>query len=112
MNEKSWEDVSLLVTWLDTNRAQMKRSGDSEFLLRVMKIGEELGEVIEAVIGATGQNPRKGITNDWGKVHDELCDVIVTAMVALVTATRSPYDARDEFDAHLKMLIGRTIRKD
>ena len=46
--------------------------------------GNEIaGEVIAAYIGATGQNPRKGITGTTGDVIDELLDVAVTALAAV-----------------------------
>ncbi|MEV2209019.1 rod shape-determining protein MreC, partial [Streptomyces sp. NPDC047970] len=48
-------------------------------------IGEEFGEVAEALHGALGANPRKGASHGWEDVERELCDVIVTAMVALHT---------------------------
>ncbi len=53
----------------------------------MLKLSEEVGEVSEAVIGATGQNPRKGITHTWDDVEAELCDVVITALVALGTLT-------------------------
>jgi hypothetical protein len=37
-----------------------------------MKIGEEVGETNQAVIGVLGQNPRKGVTHTWEDVHAEL----------------------------------------
>lgn len=49
---------------------------------RLGKLTEEAGEVITAYIGATGQNPRKGITNTMEKVLEELLDVAVTALGA------------------------------
>jgi hypothetical protein len=36
---------------------------ETEKLLRIMKLTEETGEVTLAVIGAMGQNPRKGVTH-------------------------------------------------
>lgn len=37
-----------------------------------------------------GQNPRKGVTHTTTDVADELCDVIVTAAVALASLTDDP----------------------
>ncbi|MFI6731256.1 hypothetical protein ACIBM7_46855, partial [Streptomyces atratus] len=45
--------------------------------------------------GALGANPRKGASRTWADVHKELCDVIVTSMVALVSCTP---DARKLLD--------------
>lgn len=54
--------------------------GDS---LRLMKLTEEVGEVVQAYIGYTGANKRKGVTHSELDIAKELCDVIITAMVAL-----------------------------
>lgn len=58
--------------------------------MRLMKLTEEAGEVMQAYIGMVGQNPRKGVTHSRADVADELCDVIVTAMVALHSFTDDP----------------------
>ncbi len=50
---------------------------------RLAKITEEAGEVVSAYIGATGQNPRKGITHQLSDVQDELLDVAITALTAV-----------------------------
>lgn len=51
--------------------------------MRVMKVGEEFGEAVEAYIGMTGQNPRKGITHSLDDLLLELCDVAISAMCAI-----------------------------
>jgi hypothetical protein len=51
---------------------------ETEKLLRIMKLSEEAGEVTQAVIGAMGQNPRKGVTH----TRDEM----------LSLASRNPND--------------------
>lgn len=52
---------------------------------RLMKLSEEVGEVMEAYIGYEGANKRKigGRQYTELNVADELCDVVITAMVAL-----------------------------
>ncbi|GAA2420910.1 hypothetical protein GCM10010433_20750 [Streptomyces pulveraceus] len=42
-----------------------------------------MGEAAQAVIGATGQDPREGATRSGQDVEAELRDVIMTATVAL-----------------------------
>jgi NTP pyrophosphatase (non-canonical NTP hydrolase) len=74
----------------------------------MMKLTEEAGEVTQAVIGTLGQNPRKGLTHTWEDVQAELCDVIVTAMVALTMLTSLTPDARETFDGHLARAASRT----
>jgi len=55
---------------------------------RIAKIGEEYGEVVDAFIGVTGQNPRKGIYGSEDDVDNELVDVLITAVLALQHRTK------------------------
>jgi NTP pyrophosphatase (non-canonical NTP hydrolase) len=98
-----WESIDRLHAWLDANRTH---DGAEGLLLRVLKLSEEVGEVAQAVIGATGQNPRKGTTHDWEDVQAELCDVVITALVALRTLTP---EAREVFTAHLERVRTRSL---
>ncbi|MFF4559740.1 MazG-like family protein [Streptomyces sp. NPDC001435] len=67
-----WPTVDELWPRLEVTRAH---AGRERLLLRILKLSEEVGEVAEAVIWATGQNPRKGVTHGWEDVQAELCDV-------------------------------------
>lgn len=71
--------IARLSAWLD----QSNGTGDHETAMRLMKLSEETGEVMQAYIGYVGQNPRKGVTHTRQDVADELIDVVVTALVAL-----------------------------
>lgn len=72
-----------------------------EQILRIVKVGEELGEVQQAVIGWTGQNPRKGVTHSVDDVVLELADVAITAMVAIQSLGR---DAEDVVEARANLI--------
>ncbi|MFL4903741.1 MazG-like family protein [Streptomyces sp. MMS24-I2-30] len=98
-----WTAIDGLWAWLD---AHGPRDGSQTLLLRLLKLSEEVGEVAQAVIGATGQNPRKGVTHTWEDVQAELCDVVITALVALRTLTP---DAREEFTRHLARVTERSL---
>ncbi|MFD4526808.1 MazG-like family protein [Streptomyces sp. NPDC058470] len=98
-----WDSIDRLHTWLDTNQAV---AGRELLLLRMLKLSEEVGEVAQAVIGVTGQNPRKGTSHTWDDVRSELCDVVITALVAL--RTLAP-DAREVFTAHLAEVTERSL---
>ncbi|MDT3725870.1 MazG-like family protein [Streptomyces sp. DSM 41972] len=98
-----WGSVEALHGWLDANRVV---DGPEEVLLRILKLSEEVGEVAQAVVGATGQNPRKGVTHTWEDVCAELCDVAVTALVALRTLTP---EAREVFAGHLRRVLERSL---
>ncbi|GAA3146135.1 MazG-like family protein [Streptomyces rameus] len=104
MGDRTWEQVGRLREWLDQEAAEAAPADVR--LLRVLKIGEEFGEVSEAVHGALGANPRKGHSHTWEDVQKELADVIVTAMVALATITP---DARQTFEDRLDALVDRVL---
>lgn len=76
-----WVPIFGLVGCLDRQNGRSQQ----EISLRLLKLVEESGEVAQAYIGTVGQNPRKGVTHTNADVADELCDVIITAMVALVS---------------------------
>ncbi|MFI7020489.1 MazG-like family protein [Streptomyces sp. NPDC050164] len=97
-----WAAVETLWEWLGSHRPIEGREG---VLLRILKLSEEVGEVAEAVIGATGQNPRKGVTHTWDDVQSELCDVVITALVALRSLTP---DSREVFAQHLERVTRRS----
>ncbi|MCT7351839.1 MazG-like family protein [Streptomyces sp. 15-116A] len=98
-----WDSIDDLHAWLDTHRPAEGREG---LLLRILKLSEEVGEVAQAVVGATGQNPRKGTSHTWDDVQSELCDVAVTALVALRTLTP---DAGEVFARHLEKVKERSL---
>ena len=101
--DDAWGTIEEIVRWLDDS---ITLAPETEKLLRIMKLTEEVGEVTQAVIGTLGQNPRKGVTHTWEDVQAELCDVIVTAMVALTTLTPN---ARETFDGHLARVADRSL---
>ncbi|MFD8117819.1 MazG-like family protein [Streptomyces microflavus] len=76
-----WPTIEGLVNRLEQH-SELPR--EQQLLVQLLKIQEETGEVAEAVIGALGQNPRKGMSHTWQDVEAEVCDVIVTGMVALL----------------------------
>ena len=73
--------LARLSQWIDDGNAH--RDPEAIQWGRIAKIAEENGEVIEAFIGATGQNPRKGVTHTMADVEKELLDVAITALGAL-----------------------------
>ena len=78
---KAAQALSDLSQWIDAGNAH--RDPEAIAWGRITKIGEEFGEVVAAFIGATGQNPRKGVTHTLADVGEELLDVAVTALGAL-----------------------------
>jgi NTP pyrophosphatase (non-canonical NTP hydrolase) len=103
MEDTAWATVGRLVEWLD---AESTATPEVARLLRVLKISEEVGEVAEAIHGVRGSNPRKGNSHTWEDVQKELCDVILTSMVALKTITP---DAGKVFAERLDHIAERSL---
>jgi hypothetical protein len=74
------ENLIALSKWIDAGNDH--RDPEAITWGRLAKIMEEGGEVIEAYIGRTGQNPRKGVTHTTEDVLGELLDVAITALGA------------------------------
>lgn len=89
VSDSAFRRIERLSNYFDRHLAHNK-AATPEYILyaRTAKLIEECGEVMEAVIGWTGDNPRKGRTHDIGDIQMELCDVILTAMCALHTTTQ------------------------
>jgi NTP pyrophosphatase (non-canonical NTP hydrolase) len=68
---------------------------------------EELGEVIRALIGYTGQNPRKKITHSQQEMLDELADTAITALVAMVHFTKNSNEVRQIVMEKIKTIYDR-----
>lgn len=98
-----WDDIPTLVAWLNSHNELT----DHEITLRILKLSEEVGEVAEARINQLAQNPRKGKWATEDDVAAELCDVIVTAAVALMSLYGDATVARGALAAKIVMLVAR-----
>jgi hypothetical protein len=101
-----WAHIAALLTWLDGANPRT----DHELSMRLMKIGEEYGEAVAAYIGITGQNPRKGVTHSPDDLAGELCDVVITALIALASLTGTVATAEAAMNTHLTQRSLRLIR--
>ncbi|MET8701906.1 MazG-like family protein [Kitasatospora sp. NPDC004723] len=99
--DDTWKTLNSLAQGLDSQSALV---GEQRWLVQIVKLQEEVGEVAEAAIGALGENPRKGRSHDWDDVRKEACDVAVTALVLLV---RMGGDPRWFFEEHVRMVAAR-----
>lgn len=73
---------------------------------RISKICEELGEAIQALIGFTGQNPRKGINDTKDHMLKEILDVAATAILAHQHFTKND-TTWTELERHINRLHDR-----
>jgi hypothetical protein len=108
MDGTIWQSVRLITEWLDgANSNNPLLTTEQDDALRILKLGEEIGEVNQAFaemmthemhlrmlsvrfgqasrayIGMTGQNPRKGVTHSKAQVLAELADCALTALCAI-----------------------------
>ena len=99
------ENLAALSRWIDDSN--LHRDTEAVTWGRLAKITEEAGEVIAAFIGATGQNPRKGVTHTTNEVVKELLDVAVTALGAVEHMTGNAGRSMPLLDGHLANLVER-----
>lgn len=84
MDQSIWALVDQLRAWFDTTE---DATAHTTLAFRILKLTEETGEAAQALVDAAGQNPRKPKTDDMDHVVKELCDVVLTALLALSTIT-------------------------
>ncbi|GGP95929.1 8-oxo-dGTP pyrophosphatase MutT (NUDIX family)/NTP pyrophosphatase (non-canonical NTP hydrolase) [Actinomadura coerulea] len=95
--------------WADTARILDGYLAEVPTHLLVMKIAEEVGEVVEAYLGMTGGNPRKGVHKTTEDVLDELADVILSAAVPMVDLAGGPEEAGRHMARRLGVVSAREV---
>lgn len=84
-----WPVVESVDAWLDAMvGAAYIGEPMAQDWARISKVSEELGEAVQAYIGYTAQNPRKGVTHDMDDVLAELADVVLTGILAIQHFTK------------------------
>ncbi|MFC5958389.1 MazG-like family protein [Streptomyces pratens] len=78
------ELIRAVSAWIDTAPGNADRHPEALLWGRVTKVCEEAGEVVAALVGATGQNPRKGRSQTMQDVERELLGTAMTALAAVV----------------------------
>jgi hypothetical protein len=79
-----WREIAEISEFLDANTSPaFQKNATLGLYGRVAKVAEESGEAMSALIGFTGQNPRKGYSNTAEDVVKELLDVALTALCAI-----------------------------
>lgn len=94
--------------WVD--QANAHRDEEAQIWGRVAKVGEENGEVLAALIGWLGANPRKNVTHSKQDVIDELLDVAVAALGAVEHLTGNQGEALDRLADKIAVVHQRTGR--
>ncbi len=102
--------VHAVSQWIDDAPANRERPAEALLWSRVAKVAEEAGEVVAALIGATGANPRKGVDATMADVERELLDVAFAALCAvdhLRTAAGQEGIAIDLLAEHIRTVAER-----
>lgn len=94
-------------------RKIVRHQGILKEYFRLMKIGEEFGEAIQAYISYYGANKRKfnasgGVFATAEDISNELVDVIITAFVAMHDYTADPVTF---FEARLQVIADRVNKE-
>jgi hypothetical protein len=104
----SVNDIKIIDEWLDgAVSEQYKFQKLAQDWARISKVSEELGEAIQCFIGATGQNPRKGVINDIDDVLEELADTAITAILAIQHFTKDVDQTGDIMNTKLASILKR-----
>jgi hypothetical protein len=91
-----WQIIHYVDNWLDDEVSREYRDQPlAQDWARIAKVIEELGEAVSAMIGATGQNPRKGTINHRDDILNELGDVVMTGILAIQHFTKSTSATRE-----------------
>jgi NTP pyrophosphatase (non-canonical NTP hydrolase) len=102
------KQIEIIDAWIDESTSETFRENETLALFgRVTKVMEECGEVMQALIGATGQNPRKGFSHSTGDVIKELADVIVTAYCAIQHITKDRTETMQAVYSKLDFIMER-----
>jgi hypothetical protein len=91
-----WQIIRYVDNWLDEELPNhYKDQPLAQDWARIAKVIEELGEAIAAMIGATEQNPRKGVTHHRDDILKELMDVVMTGILAVQHFTKDTNATRE-----------------
>ncbi|MGN6324511.1 MazG-like family protein [Pseudolysinimonas sp.] len=112
--QKAAAQLSALSEHFDTaNRGRFARMTRDDLarelgdLHRLIKVGEEFGESVDAIIGYTGANPRKGYYADVEKVIREQLDVALTALGNVERLTGNRGDSLALLNEHIEYVATR-----
>jgi hypothetical protein len=91
--------------WIDDEPANKAMTPLEQLLMRtVVKTGEEFGEACGAIIGVTGQNPRKGVTHTMDQFTKELLDKAATIVLGVEHITGNKGEALRMLADHIVSL--------
>ena len=109
---RDWDDLAALIEAVDSHldanvSATYQAQPLAQDWARVAKVTEEAGEAVDALIGLTGQNPRKGVYGDLDHLLDELADVALATVYAIQHFTKDAGKTLDRIFTRSEVHRGR-----
>jgi hypothetical protein len=96
--------------WIDESPRNKLNTFTENLLLRTsVKIGEETGELNEALIGMLGQNPRKQTAHTMVDVEKELLEIAFTALGAIEFLHQNDGSSAIRFAGHVVTVTDRML---
>jgi len=92
---------------IDTSPAYAHCDTETILWRRCTKAVQEIGEVMEALAGVVGENPRKGVTHTMDDVEAELLDVAVSALGAVAHLHDNACDVGVLLATHVRKIHAR-----
>jgi hypothetical protein len=101
--------LAAISRWIDCSPVNVQRTEMEGFLLRAIKVFEEAGEMVAAIIGMTGQNPRKGVTHSMDDVIDESLDSAASLLMLVESATGNRGESLPRLFAKIEKVYERML---
>lgn len=99
--------VAAISAWIDGSPSYLGIGTEAHLVRRCVKTGEEVGEMIGALYGYLGENPRKGVTHTRDDVVRELLDVALAALGAVEHIGGNLGTALGLLDSHIRSVADR-----
>ncbi|MGV8847601.1 MAG: MazG-like family protein [Propionicimonas sp.] len=94
-------------TIIDAWPVNTARDPEAKLWVACGKIAEEAGEVMKAINGMTGSNPRKGVTHTIDDVEAEVLDTAIAALVTVAHMHHNNIDPIQLLREHLDRVSNR-----
>jgi hypothetical protein len=102
-------ELAAISEWIDTSVSYRGIDEEAHLVRRCAKAGEEFGEMLRALYGSLGENPRKGVTHTRAHLEKELLDIAVAALGAVEHLYGNTGVAMAFLNAHIHSTATRAV---
>lgn len=106
---RSSRELAAISAWLDGSPSYVALDPEAHLVRRCVKAGSEFGEMLDALYGSLGENPRKGVTHTRHDLRRELLDVATAALGAVEHLEGNVGTALALLDAHIRAVAVRAV---